>query len=191
MMNRPITVADALQTLRPGAPWVLRDDELEWLDTRQEIPTLEEITAEIERLRKERVWDKIKAERDRRQFNGIKVAGYWFHTDIDSRIKWMALERQAERVMATPEGTPDTVLVRLGQPVVWKVLGSEAYVPVTVQLALDINEAVGNLDATLHHVGNQHKATMMAAADSEAYDFSTGWPTTFGDPEPAPASPLP
>jgi hypothetical protein len=42
--------ADALQSLTPGAQWVLRGDELEWLDTKQTQPTDAEIDAEVARL---------------------------------------------------------------------------------------------------------------------------------------------
>ena len=45
-----IKKSDALQSLRPGAEWVLRGDELEWLDTKQTQPTEAEIQAEITRL---------------------------------------------------------------------------------------------------------------------------------------------
>jgi uncharacterized small protein (DUF1192 family) len=45
-----ITKANALQSLRPGAEWVLRGDELEWLDQNQTQPTNAEIAAEIARL---------------------------------------------------------------------------------------------------------------------------------------------
>jgi hypothetical protein len=45
-----ITKADALQSLRQGAQWVLRGDELEWLDTKQTQPTDAEIDAEVARL---------------------------------------------------------------------------------------------------------------------------------------------
>jgi hypothetical protein len=40
----------ALQSLRPGAEWVLRGDELEWLDQNQTQPTDAEIDAEVARL---------------------------------------------------------------------------------------------------------------------------------------------
>lgn len=40
----------ALQSLRPGAEWVLRGDDLEWLDTKQAQPTEADIAAEIARL---------------------------------------------------------------------------------------------------------------------------------------------
>lgn len=47
--------AQAIQTLRPGSQWVLRDDDLEWLDTVQTEPTEEEINQEIIRLTEEYV----------------------------------------------------------------------------------------------------------------------------------------
>jgi len=40
----------ALLELRPGAEWVLRGDDLEWLDTEQTQPTEEEIQAKIDEL---------------------------------------------------------------------------------------------------------------------------------------------
>jgi hypothetical protein len=45
-----IKKSDALQSLRPGAQWVLRGDELEWLDQSQTQPTDVEIDAEVARL---------------------------------------------------------------------------------------------------------------------------------------------
>ena len=47
------TTADALQSLKPKAQWVLRGDELEWLDAVQTEPTQEEIDAEVTRLQAE------------------------------------------------------------------------------------------------------------------------------------------
>ena len=51
-----ITIPDALQSLCPGAEWVLRGNEysgLEWLDTKQAQPTEAEVTAEVARLQAE------------------------------------------------------------------------------------------------------------------------------------------
>jgi hypothetical protein len=45
-----ITKAEALQSLRPGAQWVLRGNDIEWLDQNQNQPTETEIAAEINRL---------------------------------------------------------------------------------------------------------------------------------------------
>jgi hypothetical protein len=44
------TKVDALFSLRPGAEWVLRGDDLEWLDQQQTQPTDAEIQAELDRL---------------------------------------------------------------------------------------------------------------------------------------------
>lgn len=45
-----MTKAKALLSLRPGAQWVLRGDDLEWLDAQQARPTDAEIEAEVARL---------------------------------------------------------------------------------------------------------------------------------------------
>jgi hypothetical protein len=45
-----IRKSDALLSIRPGAQWVLRGDDLEWLDQNQTQPTDAEIAAEISRL---------------------------------------------------------------------------------------------------------------------------------------------
>jgi len=52
-MIKIIDTADALQALTPAAQWVLRGDELEWLDETQAQPTEAEIQAEISRLQAE------------------------------------------------------------------------------------------------------------------------------------------
>jgi hypothetical protein len=44
---------EALLSLRPGAQWTLRGDDLEWVDTVQTEPTEEELQAELARLQAE------------------------------------------------------------------------------------------------------------------------------------------
>lgn len=54
MINRTFDIPAALQSLAPGAQWVLRGEQysgLEWLDQEHTQPTEAEVTAEIERLR--------------------------------------------------------------------------------------------------------------------------------------------
>lgn len=54
--NKTFGIVDALQTLTPGAQWVLSGDKysgLEWLDEDQEQPTEEALLAEVERLQTE------------------------------------------------------------------------------------------------------------------------------------------
>ena len=48
-----INKIDAISSLRPGAQWVLRGDDLEWLDTNTTAPTEAEIQAELARLQAE------------------------------------------------------------------------------------------------------------------------------------------
>jgi len=48
-----ITKADALQSLAPGAEWVIRGDELEWLSADIPQPSDAEIEAEVSRLQQE------------------------------------------------------------------------------------------------------------------------------------------
>jgi len=49
-MANEMTTVDALQSLKPNAEWVLRGDELEWLDSKQTEPTADELAAEVTRL---------------------------------------------------------------------------------------------------------------------------------------------
>ena len=49
-MANEMTTVDALQSLKPNAEWVLRGDELEWMDSKQTEPTQSEIDAEVTRL---------------------------------------------------------------------------------------------------------------------------------------------
>jgi len=45
-----MNTADALQSLTPAAQWVLRGEELEWLDSSQTEPTAAALAAEVIRL---------------------------------------------------------------------------------------------------------------------------------------------
>lgn len=74
-----ITKDQALFCLRPGAQWVLRGDELEWMDTEQTQPSDEEIAAEIARLQ---------AQHDAQEYQRQRAAEYPPITDyIDGVVK--------------------------------------------------------------------------------------------------------
>ena len=49
-MANEMKTTHALQSLKPGAEWVLRGSELEWLDSEQTEPTADELAAEVTRL---------------------------------------------------------------------------------------------------------------------------------------------
>ena len=58
-----VDIVDALRSLRPGAGYVVRGNELEWLDTNQTRPTDAEINTEVTRLQAE--YDANNYQRDR------------------------------------------------------------------------------------------------------------------------------
>ena len=60
---KQIGIPEALQSLRPGAEWVVRGEEIEWLDLNQSQPSKEEIEAEIKRLNDE--YDNNEYQRER------------------------------------------------------------------------------------------------------------------------------
>ena len=60
-----IDKATALQSLAPGAKWILIDDELEWLSTDIPQPTDAEIEAEVARLQEEQPKKEVRERRDR------------------------------------------------------------------------------------------------------------------------------
>ena len=49
-MANEITTVEALQSLKPNAEWVLREDALEWHDSEQTEPTALELSNEVTRL---------------------------------------------------------------------------------------------------------------------------------------------
>jgi len=57
------TIGEALYSLLPNAVWIIRGDEIEWLDEIQTKPTEEEINTEIERLIQEDI--RTQYQRDR------------------------------------------------------------------------------------------------------------------------------
>lgn len=123
-------------------------------------------------------WEAIKLERDRRKAGGFKVGALWFHSDADSRIQHLGLKDKARDLISAGGAMTDNLTI-LGQPVRWKTMDG-TFATVTAQLAFDIVAAAVDLDARLFAVAETHRAAMEAAADPAAYDFSAGWPATFG-----------
>ena len=54
----------AIENLRPGAEWVLRGNDLEWLDQEQIEPTEAEIQTEVARLIAEEPWTELRQRRN-------------------------------------------------------------------------------------------------------------------------------
>ena len=80
--------AQALQSLKPGAQWVLRGDELEWLDTVQAEPTENEIQTEIVRLQTE--WDSKAYARSRKiEYDKLNQFEMQFDDSINGTTTWV------------------------------------------------------------------------------------------------------
>lgn len=123
-------------------------------------------------------WTNIKAERDSRtQLGGFQAQGNWFHSDTFSRSQWLGLKDQARDILAAGGAMTDPIK-KLGAQVIWKTMGG-TFVAVTVQLAFDVVDAVGNSDALVFKQAEVHRAAMRASADPASYDFSGGWPANF------------
>ncbi|MBB5017428.1 hypothetical protein HNQ59_000692 [Chitinivorax tropicus] len=121
----------------------------------------------------------IKTERDRRKMLGFQVGGRWFQSDADSRIQHLGLKDQARDLIAGG-GEMGDKLIALGKPIHWKTLDG-TMVPVTAQLAFDIVAAAGEFDARLFAAAEAHKDAMENCADPAGYDYSAGWPRSFGE----------
>ena len=82
------TTAEALQSLKPKAEWVLRGDELEWLDAVQTEPTQAEIDAEVIRLQAE--YDSQEYARNRKaEYDQLNQFEMQFDDDRDSTTTWV------------------------------------------------------------------------------------------------------
>jgi hypothetical protein len=129
------------------------------------------------------VWERIKTERDRRKSGGFKVkvgsSNKWFHSDADSRIQHLGLKDKARDLIAGGGAMTDKLTI-LGQTVKWKTMDG-SFVDLSAQVAFDIVAAAGDLDAQLFAAAETHKAAMEASADPASYDFSGGWPKSFGE----------
>ena len=80
--------SDALVSLRPGAQWVLRGEELEWLDTTQTQPTDAEIQAEILRLQAE--YDSQAYARDRKaEYDQLNQFELQFDDQLNGTTTWV------------------------------------------------------------------------------------------------------
>lgn len=129
------------------------------------LPTQAELNPLRTSLLREHKWAEIKVERDRRKFNGVKVAGSWFHSDDSSRIQQIGL-----------------VMMGAGMPpgIMWKTM-SDSFVLMTPALAMQIFQATGAQDMAIFAKAEFHRTAMIASPNPTTYDYSTGWPATFGE----------
>ena len=102
------SIPEALQSLKPGAQWILRGDDytgLEWLDSEQTQPTETEVNSKISELDNEESMKLLREERDRR----IALTDWRASSDLTLSNAWKTY-RQALRDLpakATPKLNSD------------------------------------------------------------------------------------
>jgi hypothetical protein len=136
--------------------------------------------AQLHANAKTAAWESIKSKRIVITGGGIQVGTNWFHSDESSRIQQLGLKDEARDALAIGAQATDPLMID-GSPVFWKTM-SGSFVPMTVQLALDIVTAVKVLDKRAHAAAEQHRMAMEASADPAAYNYSAGWPAVFAQP---------
>ena len=114
-------------------------------------------------------WERIKSERDRRKYLGVKVGEHWFHSDDPSRIQQIALAMMGD---AIPAGLQWKTLTKTDQPV---------FVDMTSALAQGIFQATAASDQAIFAAAEAHRVAMEASDTPESYDISAGWPVSFED----------
>lgn len=114
-------------------------------------------------------WERIKAERDRRKYLGVKVGANWFHSDDPSRIQQLALAMMGA---AIPAGLQWKTLTLSPPPV---------FVTMTPALAAGIFQGTAASDAAVFAAAEAHRVAMEASASPESYDCSVGWPESIED----------
>jgi len=114
-------------------------------------------------------WERIKHERDRRKYLGVKVGTHWFHSDDPSRIQQIALAMMGN---AIPAGLMWKTLTTTPPPV---------FVEMTPALAQGIFTATAASDAAIFAAAETHRVAMEASATPESYDCTGGWPASIED----------
>jgi hypothetical protein len=114
-------------------------------------------------------WDRIKRERDRRKYLGVKVGAHWFHSDDASRIQQLALVIMGANI---PPGLEWKTLTFTPPPV---------FVTMTQALAQGIFQATATSDAAIFAAAEAHRLAMESSAEPQDYDISSGWPPSIED----------
>ena len=95
----------AIHALRPNAEWVLRGDNLEWLDTSQTEPTEAEITTKVSELQAAEPLSLLREERNR-----LIAETDWWATSDRTMTQAETDYRQALRDITDNYSSLDTVV---------------------------------------------------------------------------------
>lgn len=111
------------------------------------------------------IWQRIKAERDRRKAGGVKVGAKWFHSDTFSRTQQMGLVMLGAGIPANLQ---------------WKTMDG-SFIAMTQAVAQSVFAAAAANDQAIFAVAEGHRVAMEASTDPASYDYSGGWPKIYGE----------
>lgn len=115
-------------------------------------------------------WEQIKAERERRRFDGgAKVGTLWYLSTAVATTEYNALLHLAA-------GIPLGTVLRTN----WRSMSGDV-IDMTPALVKSILNAGFAQIAAIDDAAQVHRTAMEASADPAAYDYSTGWPLVFGE----------
>lgn len=125
------------------------------------------------------VWRRIVAKRTAITAGGVLVSGHWYHTDPTSKIQHLGNKDTARDMLDAGALPTDALLDPVtGNPIVWRVM-SGVYVPMTIQIALDVVRAGKALELAAFAAAETHRTALAQAANPGEYDFSGGWPAVY------------
>lgn len=105
----------------------------------------------------------VRAERDRRKFNGVQVQGKWIHTDTYSRTQWLGMVMMGAAIPQIAWTTMDGTTINTSQT-----------------LAGQVFQATAALDQALFAKAAALIAQIEASNDPATVDITTGWQATYG-----------
>jgi hypothetical protein len=161
-------------------PDPVRPDERRFFVTEHEDGTFTTTPRPIEQMTQP-MWERIQAQRDAISAGGVQIGGHWFHTDLDSRIRYVGLLRITDAMKAMGAiGTDTVVNPATNATVLWKIMDGSR-IPLTLNMVDAIFAAVTLLDMSAFESAELHRAAMEAMENPFDYDLSGGWPVTYTD----------
>ena len=110
-------------------------------------------------------WDRIQEIRDTRMLGGILVDDYWFYTDTETLVKYLALVVAGDRIQPNLR---------------WKTMTKE-FVTMTAPLVLKIYDTAMRVSDIIYQYGETMKERVYAADNPMEIDVTIGWPTVYAD----------
>lgn len=138
-----------------------------WNDDLKEWEVCEKLVEEKHTTQTNEVWEEIKELRLKASYTGVEVDGYWWHTDLNSRMKYDELAR-----LLTLDLFPENEL--------WRTMdGTE--VTLTLDLFKKINKAI--YEKTKHDFNNAEKLLAEAKKlnNPKEQNITTGWSAGYGE----------